>query len=41
MYAYILGESLLSDIKCLSDKWDDYLTESDLQEIKEELESMF
>lgn len=41
MYAYILGENLLSDIKCLSDKWDDYLTESDLKEIREELESMF
>ena len=41
MYAYILGENLLSDIKCLSDKWDDYLTESDLQEIRDELESMF
>jgi len=41
MYAYILGESLLNDLKCLSDKWDDYLTESDLKEIREELESMF
>jgi len=41
MYAYILGENLLSDIKCLSDKWDDYLTESDLKEIRKELESMF
>jgi hypothetical protein len=40
MYAYILGESLLNDLETLKDKWDDKLTDEDLQAIKEELSEM-
>lgn len=40
MYAYILGEFLLSEIKCLTDKWDEKLTESDFKEIEEELKKL-
>lgn len=37
MYAYILGEELLGDLKTLRKKWNVKLSADDLQEIKDEL----
>lgn len=39
MLAYIKGEEFLSNCQTLSDKWDNYLTEEDLEAIKNELEA--
>lgn len=36
MYAYIRGEELLSDIKILQEKWDERLTQEDIESIIEE-----
>lgn len=40
MLAYIIGELVLNECKTLSEKWDEELTEEDLQAIKEELEEI-
>ncbi len=38
MYAYILGEILLSESETLREKWGDLLTSDDLKAIKEEIQ---
>lgn len=38
MLAYILGEELLAECPTIQDKWDDELTEEDLEAIKNEIE---
>tara|TARA_R110000868_G_scaffold126602_1_gene333768 strand:- start:626 stop:1015 length:390 start_codon:yes stop_codon:yes gene_type:complete len=40
MYAYIKGEELLSEIKALTGNWDNYLTDENIQEIKNELSNL-
>lgn len=40
MYAYILGEELLGELKSLHNKWDVKLSADDLQEITEEILSL-
>ncbi len=40
MYVYILGEELLQESKVLQDKWNDTLSQKDLNKIKKELESL-
>lgn len=40
MYAYIKGEEILSESKTLQDKWDNQLTDEDIQAIKDELNEL-
>lgn len=40
MYAYIKGEEILAESKTLQEKWDDTLTEDDINNIKRELEEL-
>src|SRR5690348_12459225 len=40
MYAYIKGEEILAESKTLQEKWDDKLTEYDINNIKRELEEL-
>jgi hypothetical protein len=40
MYAYIQGELILHQVEILYEKWDEKLTESDIEEIKKELEEL-
>ena len=40
MYAYIKGEEILSESKTLQDKWEDRLTDEDIQAIKDELNEL-
>ncbi len=39
MYAYIKGEEVLNNCKTLTSKWDEKLTDKDLDKIKSELEA--
>lgn len=41
MLVYIAGEEILSESSTLNDKWDDTLTDSDIEEIIEELKTAF
>lgn len=40
MYAYIKGEEILSESKTLQDKWNNRLTDEDIQAIKDELNEL-
>lgn len=40
MYVYIKGEELLADLPTLQDKWNDHLTDEDIQAIKDELNEL-
>lgn len=40
MLVYILGEELLNELETLREKWDDELSESDIEAIIEELENL-
>ena len=40
MLVYILGEDLLNDLETLREKWNDELSESDIETIIEELENL-
>lgn len=41
MYVYIKGEELLQDISILQDKWNEGLTQEDIDAIKSELNKLF
>lgn len=40
MYVYIKGEELLNESETLREKWDDRLSEEDIEAIKEELQEL-
>ena len=40
MFVYIAGEELLGELETLREKWDDELSESDIEVIVEELENL-
>lgn len=40
MYAYIAGEAIMAVIETLNDKWDERLTEEDIEKIIEELKNL-
>jgi len=40
MYAYIKGEEILNDCKALSKRWDNRLSNEDIEAIKEELNEL-
>jgi len=40
MFTYILGEEVLSESKILSDKWNECLTDKDINDLLEEFEDM-
>ena len=40
MYAYIKGEEILADCPTLQDKWNETLTDEDIEQIKKELEAL-
>lgn len=40
MFAYIVGEEILGESEILREKWDEDLTEEDLEEIAEELDKI-